>query len=144
MKWRTFLPMVLSSLAGVANAGQLSRAQLHAVAVRALVDEAQLDPASAERVQSVVEEYRGRILTARIDSVTTLSELKRLVRTERPEPRRVQKLTSALLVHRAELQKQKDERTRAIAKVLTPLQFGRLLSSWRSVDRAIRNQVPRG
>ena len=139
MKW--LLSVVL--FAGVAHAGTVSKAQRHIIGVRALVNEAQLPPSSAERVQSVVEKFRDRIFAARIDSVTTLSELKRQLKSERPDPRRVEKLSAALLTHRAELQKQKDERTRAMAKVLTPIEFGRLLSTMSAVDRAIRTQLPR-
>jgi hypothetical protein len=31
-----------------------------------------------------------------------------------------------------------------MAKVLTPIEFGRVLSSMRAIDREIRTQLPRG
>ena len=92
---------------------------------------------------SVVDRYRDSILAARIDSTTTLRELKLVLRDPKPDERRVKKLSEALIAHRARLHKLQDERVRDMGKVLTPAQFGRLLASWRAVDRAIQKEARR-
>ena len=129
--------------AGAARADNLPPGELHSIAVGALATTAHLDVPTAERVQAVVERYRDPILAARIDSTTTLRQLNFVLRSEHPDDRRVKKLSEALIAHRARLEKLKEDRVRDIGKVLTAPQFGRLLVSWRTIERAIRKEARR-
>jgi Spy/CpxP family protein refolding chaperone len=137
------IPISLLVAAGVARADNLPAAEVHNIAVQALERSVQLDAPTAERVQSVVDRYRDSILAARIDSTTTLQQLKLVLRDPHPDDRRVKKLNEALIAHRARLTKLREERVHDMSKVLTPPQFGRLLVSWRAIDRAIRKEARR-
>jgi Spy/CpxP family protein refolding chaperone len=143
MMRRALIPIALLVATGVARADNLPASELHSIAVTALVNSVQLDTPTAERVQSVVDRYRDSILTARIDSTTTLHQLKLVLRDAHPDDRRVKKLNDALIAHRARLEKLKEERVHDMEKILTPPQFGRLLVSWRAIDRAIRKEARR-
>jgi Spy/CpxP family protein refolding chaperone len=108
------------------------------VALKALEQKAQLDPATAERAQQVVDRYRGPIAELRKADGETLRELRLLLRVERPDDKRIKKLADQLLTSRTKLQKVKAERLHDLAKVMSPSQFGRLLVSWQRVNGAIR------
>ncbi|HZS39726.1 MAG TPA: periplasmic heavy metal sensor [Polyangia bacterium] len=108
------------------------------VAIHALQQKAQLDPATAERVQQVVDRYHAQLAELRRADANALRELRLLLRDEHPDDKRVKKLSEQLLASRARLAKVKGDRLRDLGKVMTPSQFGRLLVSWRSVNHAIR------
>ena len=55
----------------------------------------------------------------------------------------MRKLTDSVIAHRAQLRKLQDERMHDMSKVLSPAQFGRLLTSWRAVERNIRKEARR-
>lgn len=139
MSWRLSLALVL--VAGVAHADPLPRSQVRSLALTALVNTVQLDDAAAARVQAVVERYREPMESARIESTTTLHELRLVLRDEHPDERRIKKLAEALVTRRAEVNKLRAERLHDMSRVLTPSQFGRLLVSWRAVNRALQREA---
>ncbi len=143
MKSQSLLVLALTLTAGAARADSLPHAEMRTIAVNALVSTVHLDESTAERVQSVIDRYRDSMLAARIDSTTTMQELKLVLRTDKPDERRVKKLSDSLLAHRAQIHKLQTERLHDLSKVLTPAQFGRLLAEWRNVERTIRKEARR-
>jgi Spy/CpxP family protein refolding chaperone len=143
MKWQTLVVLGITCVAGSANADRISHAEMRSIAVNALVNTVHLDEASAQRVQAVADRYYDSILSARIESTTTMRELSLLLRSPKPDERRVRKLSETVIAQRARLRKLQDERMHDMSKVLSSVQFGRLLTSWRAVERNIRKDARR-
>ncbi len=106
--------------------------------VQALQKRVALDAPSAERVQKVMDRYDGSIRDLRLQSSKSLHELRLLLRNETVDQKRVKRLADEVLANRVRMQKIQTERLHDVEKVLTPPQFGKLLVSWRAVNRTIR------
>ncbi len=129
------IPVIVALLSG-----GVARADAnHDAAVQAIEQKAQLDGPSAERAQKIMERYRGPIGDLRRANRENIHELRALLRGERPDEKRVQKLEQQVFAARAKLTQLKAERMRELEKVLTPAELGRLLVAWTRVNRAIRH-----
>jgi hypothetical protein len=134
MKVKT-IPVIIALLGG----GVASADANHDAAVQAIEQKAQLDGASAERAQKIMERYREPIGDLRRANRETIHELRALLRTERPDEKRVKKLEDQVFAARTKLQQLKAERMHELEKALTPAELGRLLVAWTRVNRAIRH-----
>ncbi len=106
--------------------------------VKALEKRVAFDAPSAERVQQVMDRYDTPIRELRHQSSASLHELRLLLRNEEPDAKRLKRLADQVLANRTHMNKLQGDRLHEVEKVLTPSQFGKLLVSWRAVNRTIR------
>jgi hypothetical protein len=107
------------------------------VVTRALMDKADLDAAAANRVEEVNDRFRPELRELRRERVRIARELRGQLRLGAKEAR-LKTLDNELLDNTARLEAAHGQRMRELAKVLTPSQFGRLLMSWRAIQRSVR------
>jgi Spy/CpxP family protein refolding chaperone len=140
---RFVLPLLFSSGIALAQPTQFTDAQrvkLRAAAVDALVEDVQLDPATAEKVQQVNDKYKKPIADLRRDDAQTLRDLRTLVGEKSTDGKKLKQLSERLTANRDKLTKLRGKRLDEMRKVTTPQQFARLLVSWRSVNRAVHRE----
>lgn len=105
-------------------------------AVSTMVDKARLDPASATKVQAIVEKYRDKIDQLRHQD----RELVRSIRVQlasTPNDKAVARLTDQLVKNRNKLRDLRADRLSSIKKALPPSLFARLLLAMPKIDRAL-------
>jgi hypothetical protein len=108
------------------------------LAIEAVEHKADLDAATATRVEDVVERYREQLKTARNDRREAARELRLALRHQRSDDR-VRALEGRLAQATAAMRKCESERMRDLGNVLTPTQLGRLMISWRAINHALRH-----
>jgi hypothetical protein len=105
-------------------------------AVETMTKKARLDHATAEKVQAIVEQYRGKIDPIRHED----RELVRSLRGQlagKTDDKTLVKLSKQLIHNRAKLQELRSERLSTLEKALPAPAFARLLLAMPSIDRAV-------
>jgi hypothetical protein len=133
-----FLALAIATLgAGVAHADPNPTTR-RALAIQAVEQHAELDSATAARVEDVVDRYREPLKTARTQRRDAARELRLALRHQRNDDR-VRSLEGRLTGATTRMHTLEAERMRALGAVLTPTQLGRLMMSWRAINHSLRH-----
>jgi len=105
-------------------------------AVQTMARKARLDRVTADKVQSIVEQYRGKIDHIRPEDRELIKSLRGQL-AGKSDDKTLVKLAKQLIHNRARLQELRNERLSTLEKALPPPAFARLLLAMPSIDRAV-------
>jgi len=134
------LVAVMSLVGSVAWADRPPPRQAH---VTTLENQLHLDGRDAERVQSIVDKYTGRMAPLQRADVEIIGQLRTQLALTVPDARRLRSLSGELVKNRQRLQSLRDDRLRELQKTLTPEQFSRLIVRWSALTRQFRREARR-
>jgi hypothetical protein len=136
------LPLValVLLLAHTARADGTSLRRAH---ITTLATELHIDAPAAERVQSLLDKYKGRMAPLQRADSGLLEQLHTLLLLSTPDAQRMKWVSGALVKNRQKLQSLRDDRLRELQKMLTPEQFSRLLVRWSAMSNEFRREARR-
>jgi hypothetical protein len=140
MNWRLSIVFAMA-LAATAHADPQRALSRRDAAIQILEEKAQLDAQTAGHVQDVVDRFRPEIKSARDERRAALREIKLILRNEKPAQSRIRAAEQRLETTNAHLRALDQKRMDALKAVTTPEQLGRVILSWRSVNRALRHNL---
>jgi Spy/CpxP family protein refolding chaperone len=135
MRW---LPLIAVTLAGSIASASARDAQL-----ATLQQKLSIDRATAQRLETVADKYRGKMAPLRRADAAILGQLDTQLVISNPDPKRTKVLTAELLKNRDKLHELRNDRLHEMQKTLSPEQFARLLVSWPQLTRQLRREARR-
>jgi uncharacterized protein YicC (UPF0701 family) len=136
-------------LAGIARADDAEaqrtkfRVQVRTQIEQALATAAGLDPAATARVAAVIDRIDDHVAQLQRDNHAAYLELKQLLEQPQPDPNAVNRLIDRITANRAGVLHAEEDRTREVRRLLTPVQYGKIVIAYPMVNRQIRAHIRR-
>src|SRR5579872_914000 len=104
------------------------REQVRGMAIRRTAQMLGLDAAASGRLGTVVVRYDDQIYALRRENMKARRELVQLVKAGQPADARINQLVDQLTAGRVRIVHLAEERAKEVRRLLTPLQFGKLIA----------------
>ncbi len=106
-----------------------------------LADVVQPDAPTALKIQDILDQHAIQTMALGDELRKTKAELTRQLKLPAPDLALLTRLTDQLLAVQAKIAKVEEDRSTAVRKVLTPVQFSRYLIAWPKINRQIQEKI---
>jgi len=114
------------------------RLQVRTQIEQRLAAAAGLDPATTARLAQIVDRSDEHVAQLQRDQRDAYRELKQLLEQPQPDPNAANRLIDRISANRSAVMRAEEDRTREVRKLLTPIQYGKIVIAYPIVNRQIR------
>jgi DNA-binding transcriptional MerR regulator len=117
------------------------RQRIAEYAMEQLTQQLALDAPTAARFREVADRYQAQLAGVHKETGMALKEIKAQLAAPQPDSARLAQLTDLVLQNRAKSQALEAQRSAENRRVLSPVQFAKLMTIWPKVNRQIHVEM---